>query len=405
MRRIYNWQSWLTLFSALAALGTTAHADDKVTAKLYGFVKFDASYDTAQVSPGDYYRIAVPNAQNVAGSNQFNATANQTRIGLDLGGPDTLGAKLTGKVEIDFYDDNNYISTPTSPTNAWDNKPLPQLRLAYASIYWEPSDFEISAGQNWDVISPLLTTTLNYYAGWNAGDLGYRRPQLRFSKGIRLEKDQRIITQLAFAKSVGSDGISPFGANINNGNDMSYPQVQARVAFQSKLWEAAPAILGIYGHYGMENYYRSVSLTDVARVPTWSGGLDLTLPILDNLILTGEFLRGSNLRMFAGGISNGAAIVNGNVVGVHATDFWAQFAYKPHVRLQLTAGGGQSKCDEADLSAPTAARRNSFVFGNAIYSLSKPLTAGIEVTQLNTDFIGLPGGRATRFQTSVQYTF
>jgi hypothetical protein len=395
----------LILFLILATDGNRAQAEDKVTAKLYGFVKFDASYDTAQTSPGDYYRIAVSNAQNVAGSNQFNATANQTRIGIDLGGPDAIGAKLSGKVEIDFYDDNNYLSSTSSPTNAWDNKPLPQLRLAYASLHWEASDFEISAGQNWDVISPLLTTTLNYYAGWNAGDLGYRRPQLRFSKGIRLEHDQKITAQLAFAKTVGSDGVSPAGANLNNGNDMNYPQVQSRVGFQSKLWQDAPAIVGIYGHYGMEKYYLSTNLSDSARVPTWSAGTDITLPILSNLTFTGEFTRGSDLRMFAGGISNGAAIVNGHVVGVHTTDFWAQFAYKPHTRLQLTAGGGQSRCDTADLSAPTAPRRNSFVFGNAVYAFTKPLTAGIEVTQLNTDYIGQPGGRATRFQTSVQYTF
>ncbi|MFL5813419.1 MAG: hypothetical protein ACJ763_07555 [Bdellovibrionia bacterium] len=395
----------LIFFLALVAFRGRAHVDDKVTAKLYGFVKFDAAYDTAQVSPGDYYRIAVSDAQNVAGSNQFNATANQTRIGIDLGGPDTIGAKLSGKVEIDFYDDNNYLSSTTSPTNAWDNKPLPQLRLAYASLHWEASDFEISAGQNWDVISPLLTTTLNYYAGWNAGDLGYRRPQLRFTKGIRLQHDRKIITQLAFGKTVGSDGVSPASANLNNGNDMNYPQVQSRIAIQSKLWQDAPAIVGIYGHYGMEKYYLSGNLSDTARVPTWSAGTDITLPILDNLVLTGEFVRGADLRMFAGGISNGAAVINGHAIGVHATDFWTQLAYKPNPRLQLTAGGGQSRCDAADLSTATAPRRNSFVFGNAVYAFTKPLTAGIEVTQLNTDYIAQPGGRATRLQTSIQYTF
>lgn len=401
-------QYTLPLLAALVGLPLSqAKADDTVSAKLYGYVKFDAAYDTAQTSPGDYYRIVVSNSQNVAGSNQFNATANQTRFGIDLGGPDTLGARLTGKIEADFYNDNNYISSPQAGTtsSAWDNKPIPQLRLAYASLRWDQSDFEVSAGQNWDVISPLLTTTLNYFAGWNAGDLGYRRPQIRVSKGIHLHENRKIITQLAIAKTVGSDGIQNASSNLNNGNDANYPQVQTRVAFQSKLWTSLDTIIGIYGHYGMEKYYYTSNLSNSTRVPTWSVGTDFTIPVVDNLVLSGEFIRGSDLRMFAGGIGNGAAVVNGTAVGVHATDFWAQFAYRPNWRLQLTLGGGQSRCDSADLSLATAPTRNSFVFGNAIYSLSKPLTVGLEVTQLGTDYLGQTDGRATRFQTSMQYTF
>ena len=35
------------------------------------------------------------------------------------------------------------------------------------------------AGQNWDLMSPLLPSTVNYSVGWAGGNIGFRRMQLR----------------------------------------------------------------------------------------------------------------------------------------------------------------------------------------------------------------------------------
>ncbi|MBC7692388.1 MAG: hypothetical protein H7222_11550 [Methylotenera sp.] len=386
------------------ATGAVVDVADKVSAELYGYLKFDASYDSSQAAIGDYFRSVVSNSQNLRGSNQFNATANQSRVGINIKGPETSGAKLTGKLEFDFYNDNAGA----------DNKPVPMMRHAYIEMNWPEEDFSILAGQTWDVINPLFPTTLNYFAGWFAGNDGYRRPQLRLTKGFRMAGDSKITSQLAAGKTVGADTVRPFGATINNdGNDAQYPNVQARVAAQGSLLGAQPSVLGISGHYGREKYYTggttvngvTTGATTFTRVPTWSAGGDLFVPLLDNLTLSGEFLRGQNLASFVGGIGVPVAVTAGVPHGIHATDFWAQLGYKLRSNWQFNVGGGQSKNDSSDLVAATDAKRNSFVFGNTIYNLSKPLSLGFEFTQIATDYLGVPGGRDMRYQTSLQLAF
>ena len=40
-------------------------------------------------------------------------------------------------------------------------------------------DFRFLVGQTWDVISPLYPGMLMYSVGWDGGNIGYRRAQVR----------------------------------------------------------------------------------------------------------------------------------------------------------------------------------------------------------------------------------
>ena len=50
------------------------------------------------------------------------------------------------------------------------------------------STFTILGGQTWDVISPLNPRSLNYSVYWWAGNIGYRRPQVRLTKGMNFSR-------------------------------------------------------------------------------------------------------------------------------------------------------------------------------------------------------------------------
>jgi hypothetical protein len=137
--------------------------------ELYGYIKLDAAYDNARVAIGDYAKWVEPNvpAQN---SHEFNLTANQTRLGLKIKGPEMKDLQTRGLVEIDFYG------------GGAENKPNPMMRHAYLAAYWPDLRLDVLAGQTADTISPLTMPTLNYTVGWWQGNIGYRRPQLRVTE-------------------------------------------------------------------------------------------------------------------------------------------------------------------------------------------------------------------------------
>ena len=74
--------------------GLTAQAADtnlvsvlsKFEMKIYGYVKLDASYDTQRTSAGDLMFYVLPEV-NGDKDDEFNMTAKETRLGLDILGP------------------------------------------------------------------------------------------------------------------------------------------------------------------------------------------------------------------------------------------------------------------------------------------------------------------------------
>jgi len=144
---------------------------------LYGYVKLDAAYDSSRISAGNFARW-VESEQIRRNDDEFNITANQTRVGLRLSGEPSDDFRYGGVVEADFY----------SGVGA-DNSPSPRLRLANLTLEWPRVGFGVLAGQAPDVISPLYLTTVNYSVAWWQGNIGFRRPQLRLIQSLKPAED------------------------------------------------------------------------------------------------------------------------------------------------------------------------------------------------------------------------
>ncbi|MCX7888076.1 MAG: hypothetical protein N3B01_12600, partial [Verrucomicrobiae bacterium] len=141
--------------------------------EFYGYVKLDAAHDSAPVSVGNYARW-VESRSGREIHDEFSMTANQTRLGLRLKGPESKPVETAGLIEVDFYGGGG------------ENRPNPMMRHAYLTAYWPQWEFGLLAGQTLDTISPLWLPTLNYTVGWWQGNIGYRRPQLRLTKSFKL---------------------------------------------------------------------------------------------------------------------------------------------------------------------------------------------------------------------------
>jgi hypothetical protein len=137
----------------------------------YGFVLVSTVFDTAHTFPGEI--ILWVDSLSIHQGNAFYIDAKSTRVGLNMTGPDCclLGKNyhLKGRVEVDFQ--GNYLQR---------NKGTLLFRQGYIDLVNHQD--RILFGQSWDVISPLFPGTLNYIPGCAAGNIGYRRPQIRYER-------------------------------------------------------------------------------------------------------------------------------------------------------------------------------------------------------------------------------
>lgn len=363
----------------LNAVQQTNVVSSKYGANLYGYVKLDSIYDDSHIKNGNYALYANSEAGN-NNDNEFNITANQTRFGLNLFGPEIGSAVTDGKIEIDFYG------------GGAENKPHLRMRHAYAQITWPEYEMSFLAGQTFDVIAPLYPSTLNFLVDYGAGNIGYRRPQIRFTKNVSITDNTDLLLQTALTRTIG-DTVN----GIDTGTDSGFPSFQSRVAYSFPLLTEKSTTLGVSGHYGQE---QNDSIDK--DLETWSINLDLKFPIFDGLGLKSEFFTGANLDTFYGGILQGVNTLTGEEL--RTTGGWAALSITPMNKININLGASMESLD--DYYVPSGGRtQNSSYFGNIYYMFDPSFLVGAEVSYWDTQYKDLEDGDALRFQTSVIYKF
>lgn len=359
--------------------------------QLYGRLKLDAAYDTSRMEVGDYAKWVRPRT-NINHHSEFNMTANETRLGLNINGPESNEVKTSGRIEIDFYG------------GGAENKANLMMRHAYLNIEWPAERFSILAGQTSDVISPLYPPTLNYSVGWWAGNIGYRRPQIRLTKIYSLGHDIDLKLEAAATRNIGLSS----GTFVvrDAGEDSGIPGLQSRASLQFPwLSKEQPTIIGVSGHWAKERYYTS-AIGANKEYDSWSLNLDVTQPINKWLALKGELFTGQDLSSYLGGIGNGINTVLGREI--RSKGGWVAASLTPRPKWNFNFGASvddPKSSDLAGMSAADARDYNRSIFGNAIYSINKNTEIGFELSQWHTEYRGASNADAIRAQTSLIYKF
>jgi len=353
---------------------------------LYGFIKLDASYDTSRTNAGNFARWVESEGLS-RDDDQFNMTAKQTRLGLNLKGPSGGEINTSGKIEIDFYG------------NGTENKPEPMLRHAYMTLDWPEHNISLLAGQTWDVISPLNPSTLNYSVNWWAGNIGYRRPQIRLTKRFDLENDVNVKFDIALARTIGR--VSGFDPG-DSGEDWKYPGIQTRLGFTVPFINDRPATFGISGHYHKEEFDTDASGHD-KNFNSWSANLDATVPITDWLTVKGEAFSGSNLDAYLGGIGQGVNLTEFDEY--HSRGGWLAFNLGPWGKWKGSLGASFEDLREEEITDAAVRKLNRVFFANTMYSINEKTSIGFELSNWFTQYYNLDDGNSTRFQTSFVYKF
>jgi len=351
----------------------------------YGYIKLDASYDDSRTNYGNYI-LYVPSESVNKNDDEFNMTARQTRLGMEIDAPQFNDWKAQGKVEIDFYGDGS---------TTHENKA--EIMLRHAFIELRKEHYSLIAGQTSDLISPLNPNTLNYIVGWSAGNIGYRRPQVMINHNSSLGDKNRVITGLSVARTSGLTNEDLDSGGQNDGEDAGFPTVQGRIALATKSFTEKESVFGISGHYGNEEIDWQ---GNTQRLKSWSVNYDFDIPISNRLSFKGEAFTGINLDDYFGGILQGVNSVTRDVIKTEGG--WAQFNYILNDKWQYNAGAGFDNPSDGDLETGMRSK-NSFIYLNVLYKFIPPVTIGVEYSHWETDYINMGNGTDNRFQTSCIY--
>jgi hypothetical protein len=328
---------------------TDEAADPEAT--LYGRFKADVIYDTATMNDASPWYVTAEDDDSLA------LTARETRLGVKF----KQGDSLSGMVEWDFYG-------PHGATAA-ENKPGPLLRQMWAKMKLN-DEMSVLVGQTGDVFSPLLPAMLNYGWGWNCGNPGYRRPQVRFEYA-----KSGIVAQIAAERGIDTEASAA-------------ADMHGRLAYTKKD-DAGKTKLAI-GISGMQGF------ADADRVgQRQATAVDLQVD-MGAIVLRGEVMPwGDNLDTYLAGIEQ---------KNVRTQAGWVQLGVKLGEKCTLNLG---YMCDDPNNVEAVAADdrlRNDAKFVNLQGKLTSKATAGIELVNWNTT--GSTGVlNNTRLTTTMIFTF
>ncbi len=343
----------------------------------YGAFWSDVVYATERTNTGPFTLWVF--SEEEQGEPAFAADARRSRFGLNVVGPrfDFLGSAASkGRVEVDFF--GSFVT---------ENRAGVLLR----HVYWEVENnaFRFLVGQTWDVVSPRIPEMVNYSGAWNAGDIGFRRAQVRLERFFTVSPECRWIVQA----SINQDVVTDFPADPGVRREAAgWPVVEGRVACKLSAGGAEhDAIeLGVSGHIGETGFDfltpgpppLSLPAEDDGRFLTWSANADVRIPFNPRVGFQGEFFTGSNLSAFLGGIGQGVCPCAR--LPIRSTGGWAEVWVCWNRLLHSHFGYGVD--DPLDGDFLFGRSYNQVIFGNLLCDVTDNLTVGFEVSSWKTLF-------------------
>jgi len=235
----------IALFTLLAllAIPVSAMAVKAGDWELVGYTKLETYWDSVSVNKnlaGPLLRSNAAQPQNIG---RIRFTAQSSRFGLKINGPEVLGAKTQGYIEVDF---DSAQDARQSASNAY----IPRMRHAWFRMDW-PGGWQLLMGQYWGVFCDFYPETVNDGPYQNHGQATQRIPQARltyttgpwtFSGLVGAPYDPSGDNDtVAFNNLVGSGANANYSGTLASlsGQRSTLPQFQGQVIFEKDLYGKA----------------------------------------------------------------------------------------------------------------------------------------------------------------------
>jgi hypothetical protein len=328
--------------------------------KFYGFFRFEVHYNTARMDSVVIPTRMLPETDGTPGAGEAKRNDDQisfdprlTRFGVELTPVKVGETTVTGKLEMDFA---NF------PTGTSESRATPRMRLGYIDV--AEGDVALRVGQDWDTISPLFPSVNNEMLMWNAGNLGDRRPQMtgRWKPGT----DTELKATLGLTGAINNEDLDGGAANSERDG------------------------FGVWGMVGRTE-------TDTAfggehRFDTWTGGVDVMMPLTSSLTLRGEGWVGENLGDVRGGMGQTINTSTGNEIG--SAGGWAELVFAVTGKTKFHVGGSLDDPNNDDLSTTLAnanRRRNQAAYCGTAVEWDSGVRTGLDVTYWQSEYMGATG--------------
>jgi len=344
----------------------------KYNMQLYGKIKTDFNYDTAQFYNNDYLATVRAGDHHTNDSTNFNPR--DTRFGFKVGhGFGDWVAK--GRFEIDFYGD-------TSGDNL-----IPRMRLAYTDVSNTSTGTSLRVGQDWIPISTLSPNTVDFGILSASGNLWWRIPQITLRQKFG---DIELMGSVMKHRRTDTE------------NEDRMPWLLTRVALNGGLIGDGN-MLALGGGYRNADYGQNTSTHD----DRWLVAGEAKF-LFGPLLMQGEFWTGKGIgRNFLrydldiGDDGNPAFACGG----------WFDVTYYMDA-MSFTAGYGIDNPDDGDIKTfdydganpDRRFTKNQQIYLNTWYTLTKPLQVGFEWIYIQTER-GSRTNTGNRYTASMKYCF
>ncbi len=358
----------------------------KYDIQLYGRVKVDLNYDTAEFRKYNDWLGAVGSGD--AGHDSTNFNPRDSRIGVKV--DSKSGAWMSrALIETDFYGDSN------------GNNFIPRLRLGYVSLTNDKGT-SFLVGQDWTPVAQLNPPIFDFGILAASGNLWWRVPQVTLRKKVG---NVEILTSLMKHR------------RTDTAEEDRMPWVLGRVAYLFN--ESGSRMLALGGGYREETLsHNTYGLeNDVGR---WLVALELKWKIGKFIFMAepwvGEGLEKEWLRydMGVNTFDETGAYPNHRPDLIRAAGGFVSFSYALNDKQTFSMGYGvddprnddMKGMDLATVSGTNDRRftRNELYFLNTWYAFSPAIKIGAEIIHMETERFS-DTGEGTRYTFSTMYLF
>jgi len=372
---------------------------------LYGRLELNSAYEDG-ITNGLWSAWAGSNANKDA-QGRASLSVARTRLGLNLEGPSKENEpNLKGKFEADFAGASGY--------NNFNGSSGFRIRQSWGSVSFKNLGLTLLFGQTDDVVTPLDPPAVNPSSLNGAGNIGNRRPQIRITEAVG---PVEVAVAATHDRLRADDNVAS-----------SSPAVQGRLGLKvPATWagEKANLAVGVGGLFAKDEAANADNENRKEKGPNTNLiGVDLSLPIIEILTLTGEFFKGQNLTRYGDGSLglNHTSSSNPKKVqedGIKSMGWWGALALKLPANFSVATGLGMENLDgdvnENDFDKseiiPGSRKDNMFIFGNIAYNFTSAAKLTFEYLNLSTDYANdkagkkVDSGNLNRYELNFRYDF
>jgi hypothetical protein len=352
---------------------------NKSAVAFYGFARLDAVFDDSRINSFQAPLFVRPEPPGAEDRHNFTMYPRLTRLGLNFRAPTLAsGARVTGRIEIDFHNGGS------------NSRGIPRFRHVFLQV--QNGFHAFLAGQTSDVISPLFPTVNSDTLMWNTGNLGDRRPQVRYSYG----PPSGLNFQAAAGLTGAVDSLDADNDGISDGEAAAMPNLQARVGYTAL---DGRVLVGAWTHYA--RFHTATPIGGEDDFGSRSFGGDFDFRVTPRIAIRAEAWTGTNLGDVRGGVGQSFNTATG--ADIDSRGGWVEVGFRPG-RYSFSTGYTMDDPEDDDVLAAGQTRNSAWYVTNQ-YRVLDPVTVGADYTFWKTEYKAVDDGTDNRINLYVVYVF